>query len=360
MCKIRIDKLEPGMRLATPIYGPDGELYLNRGVELKPTYIKYLHKHNYNYIYVLDQRIDDVEVETVISQETRKEALNILRNITRAGDVSELARSLVIQEKKLKNSVEKIINELLKKDRLLVNLADLIHQDQYTLHHSVNVCILALIVGISLGYDHNSLKELGVGAMVHDLGKVCIPPQVLNKPDNLTEEEFKLVKEHPRWGLETLGDNPATSYSNSVKNIVHQHHEKLDGSGYPNRLKKEQIDELSRIVAVTDIFDAVLAHRPYRPPFKPHQAVELLYSLTDKLDTSYINSLLKCVSAYPIGTLVKLSNGWKGIVIKNNVGLTLRPTIRIVEPVEEANRELDLSEELDVTIVDVIGEEPSE
>ncbi len=362
MRKVSVEALKPGMRVGKPLYGIDGQLYLNRGVELKPAYIKYLKKHNFNEIYVIDERMSDVEVEEVITSQTKQEALRILKDIVKDGQKDSIARTLMLYREELKHTVEKIMREVLDQDSLMANLTDISQQDYYTLNHCVNVCVLSLINGVALDYNTKKLRELGMGAIIHDLGKMCIPHYVLNKNGSLTEDEFGLIKEHPKWGVEVLSNQFKHNSRYHVKDIVYQHHERVDGSGYPEGLTDPQINDLAKIVSIADVYDALISDRPYRKAFKPHEAVEMLHSTAYQYEMSHLNSFLNHVAAFPVGTMVKLNNGFLGLVIENKVGLPLRPVIRLVKTSqgEEILDDLDLSQELDLTIVDVVEEEQEE
>jgi len=359
MRKIPVNKLKPGMRTGKPVYGTEGQLFLNRGVELKATYIKYLKKHQFNSVYIIDERMKDVEIKDVVTDQTRQESLKMIKKIISSGHKSTIAKSLSIYQDELKEKVQKIIKELINQENLIANLTDIGQQDFYTLNHSVNVCVLSLINGISLGYKGKDLRELGIGALVHDLGKMCVPHYILNKEASLTDEEFSLIKEHPRWGGEIIEGQEYLQNLNNVKTIVQQHHERVNGKGYPKGLKSDQISLLSKIVAVSDVYDALLADRPYRKSYRPHEAIELMYSTSEDFDAQIMQSFFNHVAAFPIGTMVKLNNNMIGLVIKNKVGLSLRPTVRIISPHRQGEpyQEIDLSEVLDMTIVDVLEEE---
>ena len=361
MRKIVVDKLKPGMRVGKPVYGMEGQLFLNRGVELKPTYIRYLKKYNFDAVYIIDERMKDVEISDVITDQTRQETLKIIKSIIQDGSKSAMVRSLKIYQQELKSQIESIIQELIQQDNLVANLTDIGQQDFYTMNHSVNVCVLSLVNGISQGCNGRKLRELGMGALVHDLGKMCVPHYILNKNGSLSEEEFDVIRGHPRWGLEIINDQKYFQSLTNVRDIVHQHHERADGGGYPKGLKSEKINYLSRIVAIADVYDALLAARPYRNAFKPHQAVEIMYASLEQFDVALLQSFFNHVAAFPVGTLVKLNNGKTGLVIKNKEGLVLRPTVRVfssdqAEQDGESYEEIDLSEELDITVVDVLEE----
>jgi len=231
--------------------------------------------------------------------------------------------------------------------------------DDYTFGHSLNVCLLAVILGFKLGLPERLLAELAVGALLHDLGKVLIPAAILKKAGRLTDEEWLLVRRHGEQAGEIL--RRQWSLPPAAARIARQHHESFDGSGYPCGLAADEIDPHARIVAVADIFDAVTADRPYRGAFLPHEAYEIILgSRGAKLDPRVVDVFADSVVLYPAGSAVVLDTGEIGVVVRVLPKLPARPIVKIVYD-KAGNRQtgperlVDLTAELTRFVVRVFG-----
>jgi HD-GYP domain-containing protein (c-di-GMP phosphodiesterase class II) len=227
--------------------------------------------------------------------------------------------------------------------------------DDYTFAHSVNVCVLSIISGIGLGYSISRLKELGVGAILHDIGKLKVPQELLKKPSQLTVEEFEEIKKHTIYGYEILKNNKKVSMVSAF--IAFGHHERYDGSGYPLQLKGESIHHCARIVAVADVYDALTSDRVYRKKIKPHEAIEYILSLSaHHFDEEIVQSFIRFVAIYPVGTGVILNTKERGVVISENKDMPTKPVIRVVysEKGKKVSKyyEIDLSSSKNVFITE--------
>ena len=180
----------------------------------------------------------------------------------------------------VRNSVCKMIDELMDVSDTMVNLQDLKSNDQYTFSHSVNVCVLSLITGISMKYGEEKLRELGIGAMLHDVGKTRIPSEILNKPGSLTAEEFDIIKKHTSYGYELL--KKSKELSTYASYIALTHHERYDGEGYPLGLRGEELHEFARIVSIADVYDAITSDRVYKKRSNINEAVEYFVELINE------------------------------------------------------------------------------
>jgi len=359
MRKIPITLLKPGMKVGRPVYDSMGFLLLNSGVILKQEYIKKLHQLSISSIYIQDERIPDVEIEDIILDETRQEAAGLVKNILDdfGKEPKKAFNSLLIAKKKLSNILDDIISQLLHNPNLIINLSDIRLADNYTFSHSVNVAVLAVTTAISLGLPRSDLQKLGIGAFLHDLGKIKISLKILNKKDRLLPEEFAEIKKHPRYGYDLVKSQNLIDSSSSA--VIFQHHERENGRGYPQKLKGEQINYFAKICAVVDVYDALVADRPYRPALPPHKALEIIENGGEEFDLAVLQNFYQHIAAYPIGTIVGLSNDLIGIVTKNTVGFPTRPRVRIfwtnefekVQPYE-----IDLKEKIDIVVNKVFEE----
>jgi len=342
------------MKLARPIYDTMGLLLLNSGVELKKEYIRNLKKHNIFSVYIADKIIPDVDIEDVIMDETRRKATVLIRDIML--DIEKQPEKpvskLLLAKSNIHDTLQDIIEQLLKNKNLIVNLSDIRIADNYTFAHSVNVAVMAITAGISLGLSRSQLKNIGLGSILHDLGKVKIPSSILNKEGKLSPDEFLEIKKHPGFGYEMVKTQELIPGPSAL--IIYQHHERMNGEGYPEGLKSEQIGLLSRISAVADVYDALVADRPYHSAYPPYKAIEILESSGELFDLKVLHNFIQHIAAYPIGTFLGLSNGEIGIVVNNTVGHPTRPRVRILcskdgfEPL--IPYELDLMEKRNIVI----------
>lgn len=350
MRRVNIDSIRLGVKLARTIFNSEGGILLTKGVVLKESYLDKLKSHGISEVYLEDAISNDVQIEDVVQQKTHNEALVIVKKMMKSYNFST---SLDVEE--VKGIVNKLIDELLGNSDILYNLSEIKSVDDYTFEHSVNVCILSLITGIGLGFDMQSLRELGIGAMLHDIGKLCIPQEIIKKPSQLTVDEFEVIKKHTVFGYEMLKKSGKVNLVSAF--IAFGHHERFDGSGYPLQLKNENIQLCARIVAVADVYDALTSDRVYRKKLKPNEVYEYITSLgSHHFDPRVIESFVKYVTIYPVGTGVLLNNRERGLVIKDNRCMPTRPVIRVAfdDKMNRQNifKEIDLSVQTNVFIVD--------
>ncbi len=348
MRKVHIDNLVPGATLARPIYTAEGRILLSEGISLKQTYIDKIRANSINEIYIEDDISSGVDVQDIILDQTRNEAKQLVRDFMCNSTLSKTFSS-----EEVKALIDNIINQLLDNEEIIINLSDIKSVDDYTFEHSVNVCILSLVIGMGLGYTHQKLKDLGVGAILHDIGKLRIPAQILKKPSQLSVVEFEEIKKHSYYGYEILKQNPKLSMVSSF--IALGHHERYDGSGYPLQLKGENIHQCARIVAVADVFDALSSDRVYRKKLRPHEVVEYITSLgSHHFDPEIVESFIKYIALYPTGTGAVLNTREKVLVVKANRNFPTKPVVRVIYSADgimlSKPYEIDLSERRDLYI----------
>lgn len=227
------------------------------------------------------------------------------------------------------STTRSITNDLMKaisdNDAIAVDISTLKISDEYTFKHSVDVATMSMIVGKKHGLNDKEVYELGISGLLHDVGKSKIPNEILNKAAKLTDEEFAMMKQHSLFGYGILKGKE--DLSNSIKLGVLQHHEKMNARGYPMGVASDKINLFARIISVADIYDALVTERPYKKPFSPRDAVEMIMSMTEELDINVMRSFLESVILYPVGTDVELSTGEKARVIENNPQYVLRPKV---------------------------------
>ena len=235
------------------------------------------------------------------------------------------------------NDLQSAIEE---NDSLAVDLTQLKTNQVYTFRHSVDVATIAMIIGKTMGMNSTELHEIGIAGLLHDMGKSKVDPAILNKPSKLTEEEFEHMKQHPVLGYRILKDKQG--FKDIISLAVLQHHEKMDGSGYPMGVTAEKICRYARILSVADVYDALVTNRPYKKSYSQRTAVDILMSMTGELDLEVMRTFLKCVILYPVDTIVKLSNGEYAKVVKNALTSALRPIVVGVE----SGRVYDLADDM--------------
>jgi HD-GYP domain-containing protein (c-di-GMP phosphodiesterase class II) len=324
MRKVHIDHLAQGDRLARAVYSSDGRILLSEGIEVREGFMVKLRAMGISEVYIEDDMSQGIAAQDVIQEKTRCEAL-----VTAKSFIEKHSFLDNMNTGKVRELIDKMIDELLSNEEILVNLASIKSVDDYTFEHSVNVCILSLITGIGLGYNAPRLKDLGIGALLHDIGKMKISGEILKKPSQLTVEEFEEIKKHTVYGYEILKNNSKVSMISAF--IAFGHHERYDGSGYPLNLRGENIHQCARIVAVADVYDALTSDRVYRKKLRPHEVIEYITSLgSHHFEQEIVESFVKYIALYPVGSGVVLNTREKALVVKANRNVPTRPVVRIV------------------------------
>ena len=349
MRNISLDKVEPGQKNARTIFGDNNKVLLHAGVILKTEYIERLRLAGIDEIYIDDDISSEIQPKDVICDKTRQDAKKLAKSLMEGHAFCNSNDMMHV-----KAMVDKIIENLLSNEDILLNLYEIKTVDDYTFSHCVNVCIYSLIIGISLGYNMNRLKDLGVGAILHDIGKLAVPNKLLKKPAELDEKEFEEIKLHTKSGYEILKHHNGIGLLSSY--IALNHHERYDGSGYPGGLKGEDIHECARIVAIADVYDALTSDRVYRQKIKPHFVVEYLTNIrASHFDAELVKHFLRYIALYPLGTAVILSTNEIALVVRINRHLPTRPVVKIIYDATGNKLEniqlIDISKNTEVSIV---------
>lgn len=350
---ISLKKAVPGMMVGKDLYTCQGNKLLSKGVKLTDYVIKRLYEFGIYDIYIEDEISKGIEISDVINPETRTMAR---KTIIEA--VQDLKANKNFSTGNVKKVVNTIVDELLANENIMINLLDIRTADEYTFAHSVNVAVLSIVVGKALGYNQLRLRDLGVGAVLHDIGKIAIPNEILNKPKKLNDDEMKIMKEHTIRGYEIL--KKYDDISSLSKIVALLHHERLDGSGYPFGKKGNDIHEFAKIVAVADIYDAMTSSRIYKKKIHTNQAVEYLIATGNSvLDYDIVKAFLNHITIYPIGTTVLLNTKEKAIIVDNNRSCPTRPIVRVFGDKNTGNvgyKEIDLQKNLTVFIEKICEE----
>lgn len=351
---VNISYVKEGSVLARHIRNSDGKVLLGEGIVLTPKYLTKLRYLGFDMLFVQDERFKDVEINPIISDKTKEIVYDTIQNVTTALE-KDSTNPQAIDGGLVRNAIVNIIEDLLYSSDILSNLTDIMGYDEYTYHHSVNTTVLALVLGMGKGYNHSRLLELGMGVLMHDVGKTKVSKEILNFKGSLKKEEFEEIKKHSSYGYEFIKNNQ--DFSLHSAHVALQHHEKWTGGGYPRGLKGNDIHEFGRIAAVADVYEALTSKRPYRDALEPYQAYEYVVAQSGfQFDPEIVSIFTKHVAVYPTGSGVELSNGLRGNVIKQNKSLPDRPIVRAVfngnEPLQELI-DFDLSKHLTLMITKV-------
>lgn len=310
MCSV-----QPGMILGRDMYDFTNQILLKAGKVLNKNLVKRLMDYGYQGVYIDDALSSDIEIEELITMEMRSRALNCLKQLD-----LDAARDVA----------KEIVEQILHAESISLDMIDLRSFDDYTYYHSVSVAVLATIVGMGMGYQFDELQALCVAGMFHDMGKLFIDAEILNKPTRLTAEEFQTIKQHPQKSYDFLSDK--WDMTSNIKMGVLCHHENEDGSGYPLGLHGDKIHPFSKILHVVDVYDALSSKRPYKKAYACSEALEyLMGGSTSMFDERVVNVFMQYVPIYPKGMGVILSNGKEGIIYENNKESSLRPKVRLLD-----------------------------
>ncbi len=346
--------VEPGAILAKTIYNDKGQVLLSDGVALNERMLKRLLEMGIAYVYIKDAKTEDIQYKEAFPRELKVKAIKSIESTFHQIQVdATLSRSFVVERasQNFTDIIRQLHEEIKNNGDLLSILSDVFTYDDYIFTHSFNVTLYSLAIGMELGLPQKEIETLGLGAIMHDVGKMKIPTDILLKPGRLTDEEFQIVKQHPEDGFRLLKD--VHTISLLVAHCAYQHHERINGSGYPRGIKGNEIHRFGKIIAVADVFDAVTSNRVYRKAMLPHDGLEILFAGSGTLfEEEIVNAFRKAVAIYPVGITVELSDGRKGIVSEQNSGKSDRPKVKILEKdgLNVTPYELDLMKELSVVI----------
>ncbi len=336
-------KLEAGMRIDQSIVDAMGRALIKKGTYLDDFQIEYLQDKGINAIYISEGEPDEEELDIEIPEHTQKVIEKVRVEDRSKVQLGEDVRKRVgagvqylfdnTDNNSFIETTHNVSDELVKavtsNDAVAVDISTLKCSDEYTFKHSVDVATMAMIIGKTYGLSKSELHDIGISGLLHDVGKSKIPNNVLNKPAKLTDEEFALMKQHSLFGYKILKNRNA--FPLDIMSGVLQHHEKMNGKGYPLGASGNQIHKYARIIAVADVFDALVTERPYKKPFTKHNAVEMIMAMTGELDLPAIQAFLGSIILYPVDSIVTLSNGKKAKVVENNRNYVMRPKVVAIE-----------------------------
>ena len=329
---VRAEHLEKGMIIVYTLYDSCENVLLKANKKLTQPYINRIRQMEIPGMYVYED--DEIENHpTIISETTRLRAIKSLKKLN-------IDECIFI--------ANAIVDEIRENESIVIETMRLSSYDNYTYTHSLNVDIYSVILGIALGMTDEELKKLSQAALLHDIGKTCLPVEILNKPGKLTPEEYEEIQKHCRYGYNLLKNNP--DISSVTRNAILSHHENENGTGYPRQLSWDKIHKFAKIIHIADVYDALTTKRVYKDAMNPSEALEYLMSqIGIMFNKEMVATFLQYIAPYPLGVTVELSNGKPAVVVQNNRDMLSRPKVRLFD-----GTIINLMECLDITVTKML------
>lgn len=264
------------------------------------------------------------EIPKVIKKEVKNEAINVI-----CQTVEDVKYGKIINSRETKKVVKNMLEEIIENREAMLELERIKEYDDYTFVHSLNVCILSMLIGLELKLDKNHLEELALGALLHDVGKTLILNSILNKEDQLSSIEFEEIKKHPLYSYQIISQD---RYIGEIPKIIaYQHQERYNGLGYPQGLKHNEINNYAAVTSLADVYDALITDRVYRRALLPYEAMKVIIGSSGiDFEPNIAGTFVRSMSIYPPGSLVRLNTGEIAIVIKVSKESIIRPIIRVI------------------------------
>lgn len=351
--KIRVDQAEPGMVVSSDIYNMSNQLVISKGTILNErtvTRLRFLNIYSleiYN-DYYKEQKKEESYIETLHnSADFKKFNRTYVESVSRVeNSFKEVIDGEGFDADKLLEETDRIIHECRNGAHILEMLHGIRNYDDITYVHSLNVALICNIFAGWLKLSEEDTKVLTLAGLLHDIGKMLIPKEIITKADKLTGEEYKIIQKHTTKGYQILKDQPIDA---RIKHAALMHHERCDGSGYPNKFEAEMIDDFSKIVAIADVYDAMTSNRRYRKAICPFDVVENFeYDGLVKYDPGYLMIFMEHIVQSYLHNIVRLNDGREGEVVMINKLALSKPVLRI------GNGFVDLSKEPDLVIEEIV------
>ncbi len=349
---ISLDSVQGNELLAKDIINSHDILLMTAGSIVKLEYINRLKDLGVQYIYVEDEIAKGVNLTSSMELHIKEQCQDAVRDILLKYSYKNDADLQAI-----KKVADEIIRDVMSEPRILYNLSSIREKSESTYSHSLNVCALSVILGFGLKLSKNKIRDIAIGALLHDIGFTYIPLDYVNRTiDECSEKEQKEIKKHTIYGYSAV--EKMSWLSQTSKDIIISHHERLDGSGYPFRIKEDRIKIGAKITGVCDVFDSMV-YGNLTKKIKVHEAIDYIVSQAGVLfDIRIVRIFVKSVAAYPTGSLVTTNEDEMGIVLRQNPQCPTRPVIRIIKDKKGKKPkkwiEKDLTKELTLFITDTI------
>lgn len=320
---VKTSALIPGMVIGQDILQTSGAFLMQQGTVLSQAAIRNLEKWDIQEVSIEEPNGEEKEeLEAKLRPEMERShasTINLMEKVLTSGES--------LETEKVQGAVGELMNQVGLGRDILLNLSHLQSYDNYLFAHSVNVCVLSLIIGEGMGLTPSEQRELGLAAIVHDLGMLNVPVEIWKQQRALTSSELDEIRSHPSYGGKYL--TQAGGFASEVIAGALQHHERFDGSGYPEGLYGDAIHRYARIIAVADVYDACISPRPHRGALLPREALDSLMDFKEKYDPDVLYTFLSVMAIYPIGSLVQLNTGEIGKVVGIHKNQPFRPELRI-------------------------------
>ncbi|WP_069997236.1 HD-GYP domain-containing protein [Cellulosilyticum sp. I15G10I2] len=347
---INVNAIREGDIIARDIISYEGGILLTRSSKFKNAFRQKLLERNIYEVYIDDELSQGISPQDIINPQIRRQINQDIKT-----EFEKIKHTLDINVEGISRITTTLFEELSKKE-IVCDVMDLKMNDDYTYQHCIGVAILTTIVCNKMGIRKDHAHKIVMGALMHDIGKIIIPKNTLNKPEKLTQEEYELLKTHVEIGYRIVEKN--SSVSPITKLAVLCHHEREDGSGYPLG-KGDELHIGAKIVGVCDVFHALMSNRPYRQALSVKEVIAI--AQMEKINVPIRQVVESILAFYPVGSTVLLSNGDIGIVEKNFVQDVARPLVKVVYNVNTHQKheyKLNLQERLDVCVAEKIPDIP--
>lgn len=326
---VSVDRVKPGVTLARDVYGIDtftGRIVmLKAGQTLTVSHITKLMGLDLQGVYINEKRIS----REIIPSESKRELINIFDDYH--SHIDSASFGLYIDKIEDANNVlSNLVDTILDSEDLQFDIDSFDFHENFRYNHALSIAVVCIAIAKELRMKKGDIIDLAFAAILHDIGDSAVPRELLDKPAKLSEDEFNVVKTHTTLGYQALLSS--SSVSEHVREGVLSHHERYDGSGYPEGLHGKAIPFFARIIAVADVYSALTSARPYRSAYQIAEAIEYIMGNAGRqFDSGVVKAFLKVVSPYPIGSCVKLSSGEKAVVADQHPENPLRPVIFLID-----------------------------
>lgn len=291
---------------------------------------------------------DDIRTVTVGEEILKAKAIREEAILTVQKVMNDIKSGNKINKDNVIHTVDDMLVSILRNKNALTGLGMLRKADDYLYNHSINVCTLMVSFGKFLGFDPQLLREIGIGSLLHDIGTMKISSDILNKKTPLSEEEYGEIKKHVQYGRKILEETEGITETSII--TAYHHHERLDGSGYPNSLKGDKISYAGQAIAIIDVYDALTTKKCYRRKIPPTQALEMIYEWSStQFNRELVQKFIRCIGIYPVGSLVRLKSGLIGVVVDHSEENLLQPVVRVIYN-KRAERYISVPYDIDLSL----------
>lgn len=342
MRSIAIEDIKDGQILAKNVYDKEGRLLLKEGTTIKRLYISRLEDMGLPFVYIRDELLEEqIEKEDLVSDNVKIDFVRIMMGLHK-----NLEEKKQVNAKEIHQIINKVLEDVGTSKNLIISGVDFYSDKIKIFAHSLNVAVLSILIGKFMRYNDFQLKDLALGAMLHDIGKIS------DSGEGHAQAGFELLKNLPEMKVQ-------------VAHVAFQHHENFDGTGYPRALKGDEIQEYAKIVAVANYYDSLSFMSPAGERMYPYQAIERIMSLSRTMfDPVIVDAFTKYVAPFPVGAFVRLSNGRYAVVVKLTDGFPSRPEVieiadRYGARMRQFNR-VNLMEERTLFINEIMAENQRE